>query len=103
MTDRSLKIHSESNICSICNKPFKWTKRYWIRDHVLPELELITAHACCRHKLRKLTEKKEQLKNDILDVEWEIFCLFYKDEPVSSKITVKNGEILCNGIFNIKN
>jgi hypothetical protein len=93
-----MKIHSETDICSVCDKPFKWSKRYWIREHELPELELITAHAGCRHKLRKLNERKEKLENELLNVEWELFNLFRKNS-----ITIHDGEILCNGTFNIKN
>jgi hypothetical protein len=86
--------------CTVCGKAFKWSKRNWVINEMV-EMELITAHASCRSKLRLLTEKKQKLKDEILNVEWEMFQLCNK-EP-DRKVTIINGEIMCNGTFNISN
>jgi hypothetical protein len=96
-----MKIHNETDVCTICDKAFKWTKRNWIREHDLPEVELVTAHAGCRYKMRKLTEKKEKLQQELLGVEWELFNLCYKE----NKITITNDKmcpLLINGSFYIE-
>lgn len=92
-----MQIHEEKNICTVCGKSFKWSKRNWVRGDMV-EVEFVTAHASCRSKLRLLTEKKQKLKDEILNVEWEIFNLCNKH-----MITVTdNSGIVCNGIFNLK-
>ena len=92
-----MKIHTETDICSVCKKPFKWSKRNWVREEMI-EVEFITAHASCRSKLRLLNEKKQKLQNEITNIEWEIFkmCNHVKPEIIES-------QLLINGIFNIKN
>jgi hypothetical protein len=60
--------------CILCNKPFDHQKRYYIRDDTpkgLKEVEIICVHPNCRDRRRKLKEK-------ILNLEFELFCL--KDE-----------------------
>lgn len=94
----------ENNTCTVCGKPFKWSKRNWIREHELPEVELITTHADCRYKMRRLTERKEKLESELLNVEYEIFALFNKDKP-KGKVTATEDAacpLLINGTFYIE-
>ena len=68
------RIHEEKDICTTCNKPFKWSKRNWVKGDMI-EVEFITAHAGCRSKMRALRDQKEKLEEELLNIEWEMYKL----------------------------
>jgi len=84
-------IHEEKDICTICNKPFKWSKRNWVKGDMI-EVELITAHAHCRSKCRALTAQKKKLEKELLEVEWELYKLSIPEIP----------SVLINGTYHLK-
>jgi len=43
---------------------------FWFEDKLI-EIEINTVHKECK----KLQDKYNKLKNDLVNVEWEIFCL----------------------------
>ena len=62
--------------CILCNKPFEYKKRYTTKDDTpkgLKEVEIICIHPNCRDKRRKL-------KDRILELEFELFCLKHQLE-----------------------
>jgi len=69
-----LRIHEEKDICTICSKPFKWSKRNWVKGEMI-EVEFVTAHAGCRVKMREFVERKKQLQDEITNIEWEMYKL----------------------------
>lgn len=76
MNADNLRILSEINECTLCFKPFKHRKRYWINPDTpvgLKEVELITAHLKCRC----LEKKRNDLLDQLSDVEAKIFQLCF--------------------------
>ena len=68
-----IKIEPEDNTCTCCGKPYTHRRTYrhgWIDDErLVKEVTLVTAHAGCR----TLTDKITKLKNDLLDLEFQLF------------------------------
>lgn len=70
--DDNIHIDDNPNKCSICGKEFKpKTIRKIVGDYELEEVEIITTHKKCE----KLKKKIEKLKTDLLNCEFELFCL----------------------------
>lgn len=60
------------NKCFICNKEFKHTRCYLKdRNELLPHLILNVAHTKCK----KLVKQVEHLKRELVETEFELFCL----------------------------
>ena len=60
------------NCCFICNR--KFIRPYKIIEYVdynIMEIDIITSHTRCR----KLMQKREKLKRQLVDVDFELFCL----------------------------
>ena len=60
--------------CTLCGTPFKFRKIFqhgWEdEERKVKEMTLITAHAGCR----SLLKRKKQLEQQLLDLEYEIYC-----------------------------
>ena len=60
--------------CTLCGTPFKFRKifinGYEDEERKVKEMTLITAHAGCR----SLLKRKKQLEQQLLDIEYEIYC-----------------------------
>jgi len=73
--DDKITIDMRDDICTVCCKHYKHRKRYgmWAKEDTarVKEVELITAHAGCRH----LMEQKEQVKAKLLDIEWRLYAM----------------------------
>ncbi len=80
--DNKIKIDvKDISTCSVCNKKIninvmaKSLRRAITIDNTIEdkliEIEINTVHKECK----KLQDKYNKLKNDLVNVEWEIFCL----------------------------
>ena len=80
--DKKIKIDlKDISICSVCNKQISINviaknlrKAIFIDNTVedkLVEIEIMTVHKECK----KLQDKYNKLRNQLLDLEFEIFCL----------------------------
>ena len=73
--DETIRIYDCENLCTVCNKPYKWRKHYTIAEKLergyIKEVEFITAHAGCRN----LVCKYYKLQSELLDTEWKLFQL----------------------------
>lgn len=69
--DESIHIDDNPNKCSICGKDFKPKTVRIVGDNELEEVKIITTHKKCE----KLKKKIEKLKTDLLNCEFELFCL----------------------------
>ena len=76
-----IKIHNEDNVCSTCEKPFKYKIRYWGQERpndptaeLLPKglklVEMVTACVSCRSLFAKIKQKEQELDN----LNFELFC-----------------------------
>ena len=81
-----IKIHTEDNICSTCNKPFKHKIRYWGQERpnnpsskLLPKgiklVDMITTCLNCRCLFNKIRQKEKELDN----LNFELFRRKYCD------------------------
>lgn len=70
-----IKIDSRSDICTLCCKNFKNRKTLWgpyYEDGIkFCEVEVKTMCIKCRN----LLNRKEKLESELLDIDFEIFCL----------------------------
>lgn len=71
----TIKIDPNENICNVCGKPFNHMKHYYLEDGMMMKgglkcVELITAHAGCRSLVNKIKE----LKDEIMELEFKLFC-----------------------------
>ena len=74
-----MRINDEVDVCTICNRPYKWSKRYWACAYEdLKEMEMVTAHAGCRSRMRILREKEAKLRAELVSVEWEMLNLRWR-------------------------
>ena len=72
LDDERIEIDNRENICSVCGKDYKHSKRYnWGEDKSIKEVSLITAHPTCRH----LTNCVKELRNKLTDAEFRLFLL----------------------------
>lgn len=73
-TKYPIKIHNEfygNNLCFVCNKPYKHfisNKKKAVDE--LYETDIKICHPVCN----RLIQKQNKLKNDLLNIEWLIFC-----------------------------
>ena len=71
-TDEILIDDNRINKCHICNKEFKpKVVRKIEGDYELEEVDIIVSHKKCE----KLQAKITKLKNDLLNTEFQLFCL----------------------------
>jgi hypothetical protein len=67
-----IKIHGE-NECAICGGEFNYTKtrfRDWNMPEGLYEVRFRVEHPSCRYLMNKLLKAR----NEMLDLEFELFC-----------------------------
>lgn len=75
LEEERIKIDPNDNVCSVCGKPFKHYKYYVCENgamikNELKSVEFRTAHAgCC-----SLMDKIKKLKDELLDLEFKLFC-----------------------------
>lgn len=68
---RGLTI-GDTNMCAICNKPYKYQFQKWKflgTPEGLIEIRMKCEHPSCRNLIRKI----DRLKDEILDLEFELF------------------------------
>lgn len=75
MEEDTIKIDPTDNICSVCGKPYKHMKHFYLENGMTMKsrikcVDFITAHAGCRD----LVEKIKKLKEELLDLEFKLFC-----------------------------
>ena len=92
-----MRIHDQDDTCTVCSKPFKWSKRNWVRGEFI-EVEFITAHAGCRSKMRVLNERKKkaeekekQIQDELLEIEWEMYQLCNPSKRLGWENIIFNG------------
>ena len=77
--DETIRIYDCENMCTVCNKPYKWRKHYTNVERLergyVKEVEFITTHTGCL----KLLCKYQKLQDDLLDTEWKLFQLQYNN------------------------
>ena len=63
-------INMPDDVCYICLGHFKTKTIHKVsEDYGMVEVELLTSHKSCL----KLTNKREKLKNQLLEIEYDIF------------------------------
>ena len=68
------ELDERDDICTVCGNYCKHKKRYFKTETTpdgIKEVELITAHATCRSLIRK----KQELEQQIRDIDWKLFAL----------------------------
>jgi hypothetical protein len=75
LEEEKIKIDPNDNVCSVCGKPFKHYKYYVCENggmmkNELKSVEFRTSHAGCN----SLVEKIKKLKEELLDLEFKLFC-----------------------------
>ena len=72
--EECIVIDHRLDICTVCCKNYKHHNRYlsFINgDRSIKDLEIITAHPCCRSLVTKIKEQQQKL----VDLEWKLFLL----------------------------
>jgi len=65
-----IKIDPNDNVCSVCGKPYTHRKLFSFKVDGIKSVDFITAHAGGR----SLIEKIKKLKDELLELEYKLFC-----------------------------
>jgi hypothetical protein len=69
MIEQNITIHYDDNICTTCGKAYMHRRRHYIDDN-MKCVELITAHPGCRSLINRI----RKLKDELLDLEYTLYC-----------------------------
>ena len=75
LEEERIKIDPTDNLCNVCGKKFKHYKYFYCENGAMlktdiKNVEFVTAHAGCR----SLVDKIKKLKDELLDLEFKLYC-----------------------------
>ena len=65
--------YSNTQICTVCQKPFQYKKWYHRNKLGLVEMNLVTEHTICRKLRCDLNKLKQKYNEEFLNIDFEIF------------------------------
>jgi len=75
LEEETIKINPNDNLCTVCGKPYKHMKHFYLENGMTMKcgikcVDFITSHGSCR----SLVEKIKKLKDELLELEYKLFC-----------------------------